>query len=423
MMTEVHYQWSSGQEYPLIQQHSVVKHEILRAYLIAYIQTLISNPRREEFRLALIDGFAGGGVYRHALDGKEFLGSPLIMLESAKEAAFMVNKDRHKPIALNLDYFFIEKDREAASHLSYELKSRGYESRIGNDIFLRNSSFGEEADSIIEYVKKRSPRAARAIFLLDQYGYSQVPTSTIRKILQTLPGSEIILTFAVDSMLTYFTDKNGQTQKSLDKIGIPEALRGRSIEDIKKKDSDWRLFIQSCLYKELVDSCGAKFYTLFFIRSDKGHGDYWLIHLSPVPRARDVMTRIHWEKNTNFIHYGEPGMEMFSALGYIPNNDVSFTGQTGFLFDESARIQSVNALMEQIPHLIYPDPDGMTFGEMFSITCNMSPASSQVYRDAIGQLIQLRELEVIGQDGSKRRSANIHDTDQIIAPKQMKFYF
>ena len=38
------------------------------------------------FRLALIDGFAGGGVYQHAHNGKELLGSPFIMLDAAKEA-------------------------------------------------------------------------------------------------------------------------------------------------------------------------------------------------------------------------------------------------------------------------------------------------------------------------------------------------
>ena len=101
---------------------------------------------------------------------------------------------------------------------------------------------------------------------------------TIRKIIQALPGSEVILTFAVDSMLNYVTDQKGMTQGLLNKIGIPDALRGRAIEDIKKNKGDWRLFIQSCLYKDLVDGCGAKYYTLFFIRSDKGYGDYWLIH-------------------------------------------------------------------------------------------------------------------------------------------------
>ena len=94
-------------------------------------------------------------------------------------------------------------------------------------------------------------------------------------------------------MLNYVTDQKGMTQGLLNKIGIPDALRGRTIEDIKKNKGDWRLFIQSCLYKDLVDGCGAMYYTLFFIRSDKGYGDYWLIHFlrkAPCKRCNDAYT-------------------------------------------------------------------------------------------------------------------------------------
>jgi three-Cys-motif partner protein len=425
-VSEVHYQWARGEQYPAIQQHSVVKHEILHSYLTAYIQTLISNPNREAFRLALVDGFAGGGVYQHDATGKEILGSPFIMLQAAKEAEFLVNKDRHKPVVLDLDYFFIEADKGAATLLEHELKERGYGDRLNCDVFLRNSTFEEQADSIIEYIQRRMPRAGRAIFLLDQYGYSKVPVSLIRKILQSLPGAEVILNFGVDSLLNYISDKKEVTQNLLDKIGTPEALRGRTIEDIKRNERDWRLFIQSCLYKDLVESCGAKYYTLFFIRSTKAHGNYWLIHFSQKARARDVMTRIHWEKNTSFIHYGGAGMNMFQALGYVPKHDESFTGQQslGFCFDEGAHSASVSALMEQIPRLIYPDPDGMTFGELFATTCNMSPASANVYREAIGQAMSMGDLEAISHDGVARRSANrIHDTDLIIPSRQRRLLF
>lgn len=424
-MAEVHYNWAPGEAYPAIQQHSVVKHEILHAYLTAYIQTLISNPNREEFRLALVDGFSGGGVYRHDTTGAEVLGSPFVMLQATKEAEFLVNKDRQKPVALNLDYFFIEADKGAATLLEHELKSRGYGDRLNNDVFLRHAEFEDQADATIEHIQRRMPRAGRAIFLLDQYGYSKVPAPLIRKILQALPGGEVILTFAVDALLTYVSDKKDVTQGLLDKIGAPDALRGRSIEDIKKSERDWRLFIQSCLYKELVENCGAKYYTLFFIRSTKGHGDYWLIHFSQKARARDVMTRIHWEKNTSFIHYGGAGMQMFQALGYVPKHDESFTGQStlGFCFDDQAHGASVAALMEQIPRLIYPDPDGMTFGELFATTCNMSPASANIYRSAIGELMKIGDLEAVDRDGSARRSANrIHDADLIIPSRQRRLF-
>lgn len=423
-MSEVHYAWAPGEAYPEIQQHSIAKHDVLRAYLAAYIQTLISNPNRAEFRLALIDGFSGGGIYRHAATGETVLGSPFIMLQAADEAEYLVNKGRQKKVVLDLDYFFVERDRGATVLLEHELIERGLGRRLGSDIFLRNAAFEDQADEIIQYVRKKSPRAGRAIFLLDQYGYSQVPTPLINKIIRELPGSEVILTFAVDALLNYVSDHNGVTQGLLEKIGTPDVLRGRSIEDIKKTETDWRLFIQSCLYKDLVERCGARYFTLFFIRSAKGHGDYWLIHFSQKARARDVMTRIHWEKNTSFIHYGGAGIEMFSALGYVPKHDENFTGQMGFCFDVNAKDSSIEALSEQIPPLVYPDPDGVTFGELFATTCNFSPASADVYRAALGNLMNLKEVEIFGKDGVQRRSANrIHDTDQIMAPRQGRWNF
>lgn len=423
-MTERHYGWSLDGPPPVIHQHSLAKHEILRAYLTAYIQTLISSPFQDRFRLTLVDGFAGGGLYRHEATGREVLGSPFVMLEAVKEAEFLVNRERQKQVHLDLAYFFIEADTESADVLRRELNVRGYGALFDQSVFLTNARFQDQAAGIVDFVRKRSQRAARAIFLLDQYGYSEVPTGLIRTILASLPGAEIVLTFAVDSFLNYASD-SPVTRKLLDRVGLPELLRGRSIDELKRSDSLWRLFIQSCLYKDLVGACGATFYTPFFIRSAKGHGDYWLIHLSQHHRARDVMTRIHWEKNNYFIHYGDAGLDMFHMLGYVPKYDNAYTGQGefNFCFDDPARQKSVGALKDQIPHLIYAHLDGISFGELFARTCNDSPASAEIYREAVGALLQEKDVEVVSPDGVVRRSAaQIHDKDQIIPPRQRKLF-
>lgn len=422
-MAKAHYNWAIGERPPVVQQHSVAKHEILRAYLIAYIQTLISSPRQEEFRLTLVDGFAGGGIYRHASTGEEVMGSPFVMLDAVKEAEFLVNKDRHKKVRLHLDYFFIEYDKGAVEVLRHQLRERGYGAKLDESIFVLQSRFQDKTEEIATFIRRKG-RATRSIFLLDQYGYSEVPAYLINKLLQTLPGGEIILTFAVDSFINFASD-NCNSKSLLKRIGIPNVFRGRTLDEIKTSEKDWRLFIQSCLYKDLVDACGAQFYTPFFIRSSQGHGDYWLLHLSQKPRARDVMTRIHWEKNNYFIHYGDAGLDMFRMLGYVPEKDQDFTGQMKlFCFDDSARVASISKLKEQIPRLIYPDPDGITFGELFAMTCNSTPASAQIYREALGSLVQFKELEVISPDGTERRSAGrIHDNDQILPPRQRHFLF
>jgi hypothetical protein len=62
---DTHYIWISGEEPPILGQHSIAKHRILKEYLEKYIKILTVNLAQERLKLTLVDGFAGGGVYRH----------------------------------------------------------------------------------------------------------------------------------------------------------------------------------------------------------------------------------------------------------------------------------------------------------------------------------------------------------------------
>lgn len=422
-MTRRPYSWKDGPDE--IQQHSIAKHEVLRAYLARYFATLVSSPHQDLLRLTLVDGFAGGGLYTHSDTRQPVLGSPFICLDAAREAEALINLERRKPVKLDVSYFFIEKDKHAYRHLDKVLRERLFGDRIGVDIHLRHSPFQDQAQDIINFIKERSPRNGRSIFILDQYGYSDVPRSLIHNIFAKLPRAEVILTFAVDSFLNYASDGT-LTAQLLDDIGIPEVLRGRSIDEIKNSESDWRLFIQSSLYHGLVTGCGARYFTPFFIRNKRGHGDYWLLHLSQHARARDVMTEVHWANQNYFIHYGGAGLNMFQMVGYDPDHDATFKGQhgLGFEFDDVARERSLQALKEQIPTGIYANDEGLTFGELFAATCNGSPASAEIYKEAVQKLIQEKIIQVVSEDGAVRRSAQrIRSSDRLITPDQRSLFF
>lgn len=80
--------------------------------------------------------------------------------------------------------------------------------------------------------------------------------------------------------------------------------------------------------------------------------------------------------------------------------------------------------MEQILRLIYAHDKGISFGEMFAKTCNTSPASAEIYRDAIGKLLEEKVIEAISVDGVQRRSGQqVKATDQILPPRQRGFFF
>lgn len=418
-----HYDWKNGPD--AIQQHSIAKHRILQSYLAAYFKTLVCTPNQDELRLTLVDGFAGGGLYYHQ-DTKEIVyGSPFVCLNATKEAEFLLNQNRKKPLLLDVSYFFIEANRDACLHLDKVLRENGYADQIGNNIQLRHAKFQDEVDDIIQSIKTKSPRNGRSIFILDQYGYKEVPAALIQKIFLNLPSAEVILTFGVDSFVNFASDKN-LTQDLLDEIGISDVWQGKTIEEIKSSEKEWRYFIQSALYRSLVARCGAEYFTPFFIRNKQGHGDYWLIHMSQHYRARDVMTQVHWDNQNYFIHYGGAGLNMFQMVGYDPDHDASVRGQStlGFEFDNIARQSSISTLTAQIPRLIYSNSEGMSFGELFAKTCNGSPASAAIYQDAINELLSNKVFDITGINGERRRSAiQIKNTDQIRPAAQQSLFF
>jgi hypothetical protein len=103
----------------------------------------------------------------------------------------------------------------------------------------------------------------------------------------------------------------------------------------------------------------------------------------------------------------------------------SLLGQSGlgFEFDDVARRASISALGEQIPRLVYADDAGIRFGELFATTCNSSPASAQIYRESVVKLLDEKVVEIVGADGTRRRSsAQIKDTDQIMPPPQRDLF-
>ncbi len=87
------FNWKLNEPPPNIEPHSEAKLNVLRHYLREYIRTLTNNYRREEFKLDLVDGFSGGGLYRLE-NGREVSGSPLVMLEEVTEAEFSINQHR-----------------------------------------------------------------------------------------------------------------------------------------------------------------------------------------------------------------------------------------------------------------------------------------------------------------------------------------
>lgn len=418
------YLWAPGEEPPTIQDHSLAKHEVLARYLRTYIDVLTTNLVIDRFRITLVDGFAGGGTYR-TTKGHVHLGSPLQMVHAMKEAELAADAKRTKDFHLDAEFFFVEQSKRNMEVLEASIRL----DRIASDyqkrdrIHLLRGVFERRADDILNHIEAKG-RTPRAIFLLDQYGYSKVPLVTLREILTRLPNAEILLTFATDWLIDYMSGKGGVSPDRLNQMGLTGMADQfeRLISHKEHRDSRWRRLVQSVLHRDLVERSGAKYFTPFFIVSPRAHREYWFVHLSRHARARDEMTRLHWSLKNRFAHYGRNGLGM---LGYDPKEDVLLSRQEVLDFSDDSEERLLTRLAEQIPSRLHPSPsDGVTFSTFFDSVCNETPATSDQLEAVLRMLSHAKEVEVVDANSHKIRGkgVQIRPNDRLRVPSQLNLF-
>ena len=401
--------WHPNEPPPELEEHSKAKLDVLRRYLRAYFNTLGVNPARDEFKLDLIDGFAGGGTFR---DGEEIIsGTPLIMLEESGTARERLNRNRTKPLHFDCKFHFVDVERAHTDHLRQVLAERGH--RIdGEKIVVHDSRFEEVADGIITDVLRRQPRAGRAIFLLDQTGFSQVKLALVARILEMLPRAEVILTFAADALINHLAEG-----EQLIRAVAPIELTPSQIENlVQVKDDDrGRALIQRALRKHIRIKIGAIYDTPFFIRPKHSRRALWFLHLSRHPTARDVMLQCHWNSFNTFEHYG-PGD--FKMLGWDALKDTGTPPLFHFGAIDAEQMQ--RELLESMPAKLYAlaADTPITIDAMRRILANETAARFSDLDEIIRRLNREKEFDIVNPDGKvrSRTLTQIKPTDRIAIP-------
>ena len=380
------------------------KHEIIEDYLLRYIDVLTTRllPYPDKtFNLTIVDGFSGGGKYLHK--NKEVDGSPLVILRAVKAAKAKIDIKyqnlNHKPLNLNVDFFFVDNNKATIEFLKKTLQNEGHS---GKNIHVRNSKFSTALPEIVKFIKNKSGnRPGRAIFILDQYGFSNVLFSQISRIMSPLKA-EVILTFAIDALLARF--KKGIP--ALEKTGLTHTDIAQ-ITSQRNTPDECRKAIQYTLSKHLQEA-GAPFYTPFCIYGDKSSWGYWLVHLSNHYRARDEMMKVHWDKGNHMVHYGSAGIDM---LGYKSKQDEKFTKQLfigeDFRFDRAAQKRVENALREELPKLIYKVGE-IRYRDLLNGIFNHTPAKREIINNILWELVENKEIIIPRKDRK-----NIKDKDVI----------
>jgi three-Cys-motif partner protein len=411
-----HYEWKIGESLPILDGHSVAKHDIFEKYVGIYIERLTRTPSQTMLNLTIVDGFSGGGLYRRG--SSEVEGSPLRLLKAVEAADKALKTARAKGFVVRADFFFVDENPQHTAFLNDLLIKRGYGSRLEQDIFVRTAPFESVCPDIVAYIKRKGT-AHRSLFFLDQYGWSDVRFETIRTILGALKNLEILLTFAVDALINFLSTKTSEGQALLNIEMAREDVR--ALMDLKTGEG-WRYLIQNGLYHHVQAKTGSRFYTPFFVHSAESHRSYWLLHLSKHRQARDEMGKLHWKLNNRFQHHGGAG---FHALGFDPSCDLR-QGLLTFMFDDDAMKRSEAAVLEQLPRMIHEadrDGGGLAVEALFAGNCNDTPVTSDILSRQLVLLRNQGELIIRAEDGSlKPRAKTVGWGDRLMLPRERSLF-
>ncbi|RMM84584.1 hypothetical protein ALQ71_02960 [Pseudomonas coronafaciens pv. striafaciens] len=427
MAKDEKYKWNvETGTYPQIDPHSKIKHKIIEDYIRDYITVVMSNERIPRIGINIIDGFCGGGIYTDDNGLDTHFGSPIIALDTVQQTIAELNTLRKIPREVLAKYYFIDIKKANIEYLKFILAQNGYSHLIGKDVFPIRSRFTNILPSIIERIKS-SKLAERALFLLDQYAYKDVPFSSIRSIFNEVKSAEVLLTFNVDSLIDYISDRD-ENRKALQNINLEKYIPWEMISYYKATmPYEWQHLIQRFLAKGILKESGAEFMTVFFITPfGPNPRTYWFVHLAKNYRANAVMKEIHWKYGNHFSHFMTPSL----FVGYDTKRDIEVTDQRclGFgeqhYFNDVTGKRIVSELSELLPKRIYESPN-QTFEAMMRSMANATMANESIVREALHMPLMCKDIEVFDKDSRTRRrkGSSIKGSDIVVPAAQRSLFF
>ena len=321
------YIWNANNIPPLA-FHTAKKLELIEGYFNDYLTTVGKGGfRRVKFPLCFVDGFSGGGVYQQP-SGSLQHGSPLLALEAALNFEHLVNSTGMK-VYTNFMFIFIDKNEITIKYLKNQVE----EWKKNNNVPLQwkiipiVGEFEKLSPKVIQAIKSHTKRAERAIFILDQYGYSQVKISTIQHILSELKGAEVILTISTD----WLVDKSNEDQLSERLLAMDLSHSGVEKLHVALKQPP-PIGMTSAQYNRqkcqefVIDAIASssRFFNQYCIHSPESGKSYVIVQLTKNIKGKDVMLEQFWKGGRFATH------ELVDGL-YVPTHH---TDHDSFLFAE-----------------------------------------------------------------------------------------
>lgn len=399
------FTWQLGAEPPSIEAHTDAKLRLLQTYLDGYFDVVCAFPQMDVLRIALVDAFAGGGMFRR--NGTERYGSPLVMIDAVRRAEARINASRRKPLRIDAKFYFVDSDANAVDYLRGTLATSDIPQAVRDAVTVRNATASEALPVIVREISNWS-RAGRSLFFLDQCGYSDAPNRDVRLIYQSLPKSEVIVTYNFGSIYDYMNDN----APFLSATAPVELTADRIRALLRERDRQaGRFFAGRLLGRMFKESVGSRFASRFFLRSDAAHRDMWFVHYSKVPRSRLVMSDAHWSTKNSSVTQGEAGLDM---LGFHPGWEDQIGLDFGFDHTDEGRMHT--ALVAELPAWLgqFDDDSAPTFDTLLTLSADKTAATEAQFNAALRGLEADHEIDVLTPSGSpKRPNAKIHAQHRI----------
>ncbi len=401
------YTWADGAQ---LDDHSRRKHKILREYFHEYLTVRCANPAQTKFRLAVVDGFSGGGRYACGTAG-----SPIIFIEELQRAVDSVNVRRAAQglnNALKVECLLIFNDampdvtemlRQYTAPVLAAVKDAS--SKLHLNVCYMSDTFEGSYPAIKEMIARG--RFRNVLFNLDQCGHSKVDIATLVEIMSSTPSAEIFYTFAIQSLLTYLSRTNPKLMASqVGTLGIsPDDFQ---VGDGLINNAAWLGTAERLVFETFKGA--ARFVSPFSITNPDGWR-YWLIHFANNYRARQVYNDVLHGNGTQ-AHFGRSGLNM---LAYDPSDDGAL-----YLFEGNDRARAREQLLEDIPRLVAETGDAMNVAEFYEAAYSATPAHKD---DIHAAMIESDELDIFTDGGGLRRKANTISVGDTIKLKSQRSFF
>jgi three-Cys-motif partner protein len=400
--------WTTG---ATLEEHSKRKHKVVGEYVARYLAVRCQLPQQSRFRLAIVDGFAGGGRYKCGSPG-----SPLIFLEELRIATetFNLRRQAEGMSPIDIECLLVLNDSDSKTIALLKENATPLIARISQNVprlHLRVEYLEKKFEVVYPEIKQLIERGnyQNVLFNLDQCGTSKVDIDTISNIAASFTSAEIFYTFGIETLVSFLNQSDSAgLAKQLAPFGVTVADLAR-LDGLMSKQA-WLGAAERIVF-DAFRGC-ADYVSPFSIHNPQGWR-YWLIHFANSVRARQEYNNILHQNSSSQAHFGRSGLHM---LAYDPSEADSML----YVFDEAGRAQAKIQLHDDIPRVITNYGDAIGVGDFYASIYNATPAHMLDINSAI---IDNPDLEVITEDGGERRKANTIRISDTLRMKHQRSFF